>query len=205
MKRQILAAALLAAVGTANATLAWVPTSTLARTETFNNIAGLPTMAAGTPVTLGDLTNVGGGTITFTYLGSEALFFDRFHLILNGTTINQSDATGSSLSYSPLPNGFVDFKFEGDAGRFAVNGGTKDAGTSIGLIGTDMTVTSGAAAGSYAFVLGYNDSAGAGTTGDWDDFVVGVNFAPIPEPETYALMLAGLGVMGFVARRRRAN
>jgi hypothetical protein len=26
---------------------------------------------------------------------------------------------------------------------------------------------------------------------------------PIPEPETYALMLAGLGVVGFVARRRK--
>lgn len=28
--------------------------------------------------------------------------------------------------------------------------------------------------------------------------------AAIPEPETYALMLAGLGLLGFVARRRRA-
>ena len=28
--------------------------------------------------------------------------------------------------------------------------------------------------------------------------------AAIPEPQTYALMLAGLGVLGFVARRRRA-
>lgn len=27
-------------------------------------------------------------------------------------------------------------------------------------------------------------------------------FAPVPEPETYAMMLAGLGLMGFVARRR---
>jgi hypothetical protein len=25
---------------------------------------------------------------------------------------------------------------------------------------------------------------------------------PVPEPETYAMFLAGLGVMGFIARRR---
>ena len=32
---------------------------------------------------------------------------------------------------------------------------------------------------------------------------VGVFAIPVPEPETYAMMLAGLGLMGFVARRRK--
>ncbi len=31
-----------------------------------------------------------------------------------------------------------------------------------------------------------------------------LNVAPIPEPETYALMLAGLGLVGWMARRRKA-
>lgn len=30
-------------------------------------------------------------------------------------------------------------------------------------------------------------------------------FAPVPEPETYAMLLAGLGLMGFIARRRRGR
>ena len=28
---------------------------------------------------------------------------------------------------------------------------------------------------------------------------------PVPEPETYALMLAGIGVLGFLARRRKGE
>lgn len=32
-----------------------------------------------------------------------------------------------------------------------------------------------------------------------------VSASPAPEPETYAMLLAGLGVVGFLARRRRPN
>jgi len=34
--------------------------------------------------------------------------------------------------------------------------------------------------------------------------MLSVEVAPVPEPETYALMLAGLGLVGFMARRRKS-
>jgi len=36
------------------------------------------------------------------------------------------------------------------------------------------------------------------STGD-----LNLQVAAIPEPETYAILLAGLGLLGFVARRRK--
>jgi hypothetical protein len=55
---------------------------------------------------------------------------------------------------------------------------------------------SGLSAGSYALQFaGFSTSVNG---------VYGGTVAAIPEPETYALMLAGLGLVGFMARRRRS-
>jgi hypothetical protein len=35
--------------------------------------------------------------------------------------------------------------------------------------------------------------------------VIGATVAAVPEPETYAMMLAGLGLMGWTARRRKLS
>ena len=43
----------------------------------------------------------------------------------------------------------------------------------------------------------------AGTNNDYTLWGVGV--APIPEPEIYAMIAAGLGMMGFVSRRRKGQ
>ena len=56
------------------------------------------------------------------------------------------------------------------------------------------------------FASGANWQGGSDESWGIDNVLVTANFAnPIPEPETYALMLAGLGVVAAVARRRRSR
>lgn len=54
-------------------------------------------------------------------------------------------------------------------------------------------------------VLGFAGDAEAfeGDTATYSSMITVQTVAAIPEPETYALMLAGLGVVGAIARRRR--
>jgi hypothetical protein len=73
-------------------------------------------------------------------------------------------------------------------------------------------------AGEQAYVNGLLAAGGSGTTlaleasiqnfsGGPETFLIynlGVT-APVPEPGTYALILAGIGVVGFMARRRRTQ
>ncbi len=68
----------------------------------------------------------------------------------------------------------------------------------INFAGNDTTVSfSLPAAGQYHLDI-------TGTAIAKSAYTVALVATPVPEPETYALMLAGIGAIGFVARRRKA-
>jgi hypothetical protein len=202
LKRALFAAALLALPGMAHAELSFLTSSTTARTEIFN-IAGFPNMAVGTLVDLGSLVTSHSGTVTFTYLGQESGYTNSLQFPASGASLFESDAVGTAISAMVNSVGAINFRFTelvSPSNSSAVNGGIWAPNTSIGMIGRNISVLGN----SYDYVLGYNDSAGSASLGDWDDFVVGVNFATqAPEPEVYGMMLAGLGILGWAGRRRK--
>lgn len=202
LKRILLAAALLTISGAANAQLSFLTSSTTARTEIFN-IAGFSNLAVGTAVDLGALVTNQPGVATFTFLDQESGYTNSLNLPASGLSLFESNPVGTSIISLVNSTGPLNFKFVelvSPTNASAINGGIWGPNTSIGLIGKNMSVLGNP----YQFVLGYNDSAGTATLGDWDDFVIGVNFTTqVPEPEVYGMMVAGLGLLGWVGRRRK--
>lgn len=58
-------------------------------------------------------------------------------------------------------------------------------------------------AGSYTIFVGGDDITTKSAANSAMAYGVTLNVAAVPEPETYAMMLAGLGMVGFAGRRRR--
>lgn len=134
-----------------------------------------------------DLGTLGSDPVFFNGSGS-GFVFDTFTFTLSEMSNLRIDVT--DLKFPPTWS-FGNFGIALLDSTFNKIGGAN---------GTDGLSFSGLAAGTYALaVTGF-------TSGSMGGAYAGVlAAAPVPEPETYALMLAGLGIVGFIASRRRNN
>ncbi|WP_296509965.1 FxDxF family PEP-CTERM protein [Rhodoferax sp.] len=109
-------------------------------------------------------------------------------------------------SFSGVAGSYIGFDFAGTglATSFSFGSGASSTPTvSLPLNGT----LSGVDVASYSTTLPLTPGASywfkLSGTGDLGSYTV--TLAPVPEPETYALLLAGLGLMGVIARRRQSK
>jgi len=145
------------------------------------------------------------GLLTATFLGYEALNVDTFTDGSAGTLGNSDplNATKSVVvSSGNLPFAFADLGTSTSVG----NGGNAGSpfpsyvvlGSFLGSVFTPLTLD-----GLYDVIISFND--GVRVDRDYDDMVIGLKAVPVPEPEKYALMLAGFGILGYLLRRRRKS
>lgn len=133
-----------------------------------------------------------GALIGESYLGQFS--FDDATLTLTGeeylgvNSLNMS-FLGSNWGLGQLePGAVAEVRF--------VDGSFTGLSYSASLNGVGFSTIPGLVDGSDAFVA-YSPATGLEGTGT-------LTLAPVPEPTTYAMLLAGLALMGTVARRRRS-
>lgn len=178
--------------------------------DTRYGYAGYPVMMYGTNDPVGDeLGNLGRASIWLEMpagisfsLGQSAQGYQGF-VLTPGQTVTITGGYGGS------------FSFEGGLGSMywvsSLSSYSNLEGPTDSIFSANGTLNSQGSFGESGFTYSFTNNTD-GLVERWftvsattvTEFQHGVA-APVPEPETYAMMLAGLGVVGLMARRRKAG
>lgn len=195
-------------------------TSYLFENITYNNAAAEADGEANLKV---DVIDLGGTQVRFNFTNNSSSSLADVHFddgaLLGIASITSSAGVSFSQGASPpnLPGGnLVSPTFVTTAGFLAdSNAPVSHNGVSMGeWLAIDFTLKAGQSYNSVINALALPNHGGDG------DLRIGlhvqaypgnagesfINIAsPIPEPETYALFMAGLGLLGFMGRRRNGS
>jgi hypothetical protein len=141
---------------------------------------------------------------TFDAGNNNASFADRFTFAIAGPASRNLDAIVSSISRTAdtglALTGLTLYSASGGSGGSTGTVVASGSATASGARDVWTVSADNLAAGNY-----YLQVSGNLVSADAASFGGAVSLAaPVPEPDTYGMMAAGLGVVGLLARRRKA-
>lgn len=157
-----------------------------------------------------NITGVGGGDVGYWNLGGKGasavgsviLSWDRndYGLSTNGVVQGLKDAP-FSLGASNNVTGSQTVSYNAVTHELTMTGTFNDLTSGLSYAVSDAKIVDLNAKFGSTMYVGF--TGGTGGT-DADQRITSFSVSAVPEPETYTMMLAGLGLVGFAARRRKA-
>jgi hypothetical protein len=129
---------------------------------------------------------------------ANATFSDVFNFSVSGNSLLAADLTATSGT-AAIGLDLTGFNVYTSTGTLLYSGAQKSTGKvdSWKLNTSNLVLSTGSY---YLEVVGKINSNSAGSfSGN-----IALKALPVPEADTYAMLLAGLGLVGFVARRRKS-
>jgi PEP-CTERM motif len=129
------------------------------------------------------------GNLTFSLVGYEAGYNNAF--TTGGQRLDNRLGSmpllGNSFSFASLAAAPLDFSFLSNGMGALFGNGSSSTGVIMSNDGQEA-------------LLVFNDTY---FDGDFDDMVVRVSISAVPEPETFAMLIGGLGLVAAAVRRRK--